>query len=194
MSSQTSPIVRFWSLLLMAGAGIGLSSCETAYADDIDVHLLGVGTSSRLSESSVTSNADGVGIGYSLLLSGRLTPRVNLRTGGMLLTRKTQSTAMPSRGAIVLPLLFGYRFAPSFKLELGGYYEIGSGAVPAGVKSAAYGLMGGMQIDMPLIAGVGLLLGGHYVYQISNLSDVVAQTLAYRDYVVTAGFRLGLTR
>ncbi len=182
---------RLLALLLVSGAPL-LGGAEARA--DIDVHLLGAGTSSSLLEGGSTSKADSWGTGFGALFYGRLTSSLSMRMGGITLDRQTQSTTLPSRKSLMLPLLFGYRLAPGIRLELGGYYDYGLESPAAGLKKSAFGGLGGLVMDIPLIPGIGLQLGGHYSLQLNTLSSAASTEVKYSDILVTAGFRLGTGR
>ncbi len=182
---------RFLALLLVSVAAMQGSTAARA---DIDVHLLGAGTTSTLLEGGSTSTADSWGTGFGAMLFGRLTSALSMRMGGITLDRQTESTTLPSRKSLMLPLLFGYRLAPGIRLELGGYYDYGLEAPAAGLKKSAFGGLGGLVMDIPLIPGIGLQLGGHYSMQLNSLSSTPSTDVKYTDILVTAGFRLGTGR
>jgi hypothetical protein len=182
---------RVFALLLVLGAL--LTPVHQASAD-VDVQLLGAGASSSLLEGGSTSKPNGRGTGYGAMFFGRLTNSLSLRMGGISLERKTRSTSFPSRKSLLLPMIFGYRVAPGIRLELGGYYDYGLDSPAATLKRSAFGGLGGVVIDIPLISGIGLLLGGHYSMQLKTLSSTATTDVKYKDILVTAGFRLGTGR
>lgn len=180
----------FAPLLVLGGL---LTPIQQASAD-IDVQLLGAGATSSLLMGASTASSNGWGTGFGAMFFGKLTSSLSMRMGGITLDRKTQSTSLPSRKSLLLPMIFGYRVAPGIRLELGGYYDYGLETPAATLKRSAFGGLGGVVMDIPLIPGIGLLLGGHYSMQLNTLSSAPTTEVKYTDILVTAGFRLGTGR
>lgn len=160
---------------------------------DLDVKLLMAGTSSSLSDGGAVAQADGYGIGYGLLMTGRITRDWNYEFGGVFLNRKTQSAVLPERSSLMLPLVFAYRLIEGLRANVGGYWDYSLQTPPLGYQASAYGALGGLSLDLQLIPGVGLVLGGQYLLQLSSLQPGSLST-KFSDLLLTAGFRLGETR
>ncbi|MBU6376151.1 MAG: hypothetical protein KGQ59_09165 [Bdellovibrionales bacterium] len=160
---------------------------------DLDVKLLMAGSSSSLSDAGSVSKPDGYGIGYGFLLMGQLNRDWNYEFGGLFLNRKTESGVFAARSSLMVPLLLNYRLYRGLKAELGGYWDYAMQSPPSGYQTSFYGALGGLSVDLPLIPGVGLVLGGHYLMQISSL-QAGSTTTKFNDLLITAGFRLGETR
>ncbi|MEN9722394.1 MAG: hypothetical protein RJB38_380 [Pseudomonadota bacterium] len=179
--------LAFGLLLLLPWVG------STAQAD-LDVLVLGSATSSTLADQGNNYSSSNLGIGYGFLLSERILKDWNLQFGGVTFDRRVVSPRLSSRSSLVLPLVFAYRLASGFKLDLGGYYDLALGTPEAGMQAWTFGSLVGAQFDLPLLPGMGLALGAHYLVQLRALSTVPSEASRYSDLWFTVGLRFGTTR
>ena len=175
----------FFSLLVL------LPSLAGPARADIDVQLLGAGSASLLRDGAALSTRDGIGIGYGAMLQRRYSRAGSFRIGGLVLERKTGSGTYPVRKSLFAPVIFGQKLFRGVRLELGGYYDYAIESTAASMKRSTFGALGGLAVDVPLVGGVGLLLGAHYSAQLGTLAADGATDLKYSDLLMTAGIRLG---
>jgi hypothetical protein len=208
----------FRKVVFIAAVAVAAISFGSIAQAGIRLSAVGAGSTTRPMVKSVTGTTFNLwkyGYGGGLLGEIGIGPRFGFELGAFYSLRKFGMTVSGtdfdmSAYYAEVPVLVRYWLGRYIGLGAGGYVASGVGdmrVATGGVsaistfgdnsfKRVDYGLVGSLQIDIPMGSSAGLIFDGRYQYGLANVLDGAAagSSIKYTDIVGLVGIRFGGAR
>ncbi len=170
-----------------------------------DVGLLGGLSFYNYSSSPSVDSSSSAGLLLGLSYTSSLAAGPGLEIDALYDQRKySSSNVTVTLPAIQIPVLVRMNLIPEvFDYGIGAYYAFGVGDVStsagtsssysaAGVSSSDFGLIGSLQVTIPIPGITKLIADGRYLFGLSNSSSTAGVTAHTREMELFLGFLLSM--